>query len=494
MYNHRSRTTDAYERQIAQLRQRVQQAQVGERCAQALLESVSSLVGLSDTDAVLAGLAESAVGQIGLPRVSAYRADHDAGTLVEVSRAEQTGGLRETAAQAPLLPPVGEMAGVEMVEVDAEPIPMQPGDPLAEFALGDEGYELVPPVGGNGEGAELHEALLVRISRRPLVSGPKVSGRPRSGPAHGRDASAHQAPEHHSLVGILRAFCDRPVSARQVILLQALASLGAAATEVARAEQFRDQLVSAVSHELRTPLASIQAYNELLLDEDAGEINEEQREFLERIQTTCLRLNRMVEDLLDLSRLRAGEMVVRKEPVDVAAVIEHILDTLSPEAARQAVTMSKEIQADLPVISSNADRLTQVLFNLVGNAIKYVGEGDEVLVRAEVQEDFSPEVAQRPQTALQSPGDPARGRDCLVIEVIDNGPGIAPEDQERIFDEFYRAGVMESSTKGSGLGLAIAQRLTRLLGGMLDVESTLGEGSRFILAFPLSQLLTENAR
>lgn len=492
MCNHWPRTTDAYVRlrrslrQIAQLRQRLQQAQVGEQCAQALLESVSSLVGLSDTDAVLAGLAESAVGQIGLPRVSVYRADHDAGTLVEVGRAELM------ADQGRSLP---GMARVRMVEVDAEPIPMQPGDPLEtkglrEFALGDELYELMPC---NGEAVEAQEILLVRISLRP-----EVSRRPHSGLA---EVSSHREPEHPEaaqrshrglrLVGILQAFCDQPVSARQVMLLQALASLGAAATEVARAEQFRDQLISAVSHELRTPLASIQAYNELLLDEEAGEINEEQREFLERIQTTCLRLNRMVEDLLDLSRLRAGEMVVRKEPVDVAPVIEHILDTLSPEVARQGVTMSKEIEEGLPSISSNADRLTQVLFNLIGNAVKYVGPGGEVLVRAGVQEDFSPDDNGSYKLTAGRVGR-ASSPTHLVIEVIDNGPGIAPEDQERIFDDFYRVGVTEGSAKGSGLGLAIAHRLTRLLGGMLDVESTLGEGSRFILAFPLAQVSAED--
>jgi len=247
-------------------------------------------------------------------------------------------------------------------------------------------------------------------------------------------------------------------------------------------ERLRTQLVSAVSHELRTPLAAIRAYNELLLDGDAGPINDEQRLFLERIELTCLQLDRMVEDMLDLSRLRAGEMPVPRQPVDVLAVIEHIIDTLSPEAARREVTIREDASGNLPQISSNADRLAQVLFNLVGNAVKYVGAGGEVVVRALVGRGRDCVTA---ATGRGAPTSALRDEFCLVIEVTDNGPGIAPEDIDRIFEEFYRGRLTEGETKGSGLGLAIAMRLTGLLGGELSVESTPGQGSTFRLLFPI---------
>ncbi len=438
-------------RSAAHLRARLDQAQVGERRAQALLESAASLMSLSETEAVLTGLAENAVRHVGLQRVSVYRADHDAGTLIEVARAEME--------ERPASPPLPGMARVRMLETGEEPIALGPGDPLGEFALGDEPHVLRPATDERGEAAE---TLLVQM---------------RAGKRWGSEGGT-------TLVGVIAARSDVGVTPRQVNLLRALATLGAAATEAARAEEFRSELVSSVSHELRTPLAAIRAYNELLLDGDAGEINEEQRLFLERIEVTCLALDRIVEDLLDLSRLRAGEIVVRKRPVDVVAVIEHIIDTLSPEAARREVTLSEEIEPELPMISSNSDRLAQVLFNLVGNAVKYVGEGGEVVVHASVRN-----AAALPGSEEATGEETERGgaSQCLVIEVVDNGPGIAPDEKEKIFEEFYRGRQTEGKTKGSGLGLSIARRLTRLLGGVLEVESAPEEGSTFSLLFPLPQ-------
>lgn len=446
-----TRSGEEREERLRELRGRLEQAQAGEQRALSLLESVASLMGLPEPDAVMAGLAENAVRHVGVPRVSVYRVDHDLGVLVEAARAEL--GTRDNGEMS--LP---GMAPVRALEVDSEPVEMRPGNLLAEFALGDRGHMQVPA-----------EEPAGRFSERLLVQ-MRTAARGHSG--------------RGALVGVIVAYCRQRPTARQVALLGALASMGAAAAEAARIEEFRSQLVSAVSHELRTPLAAIRAYNELLLDEDAGEINEEQRLFLERIETTCMQLDRMVEDLLDLSRLRAGEMVVERSPVDVVGVIEHIMDTLSPEAGRREVSLRDEIVGDLPLISSNPDRLAQVLFNLVGNAVKYVDEGGSVLVRVRLQEagtcELLQDIGNTPETA-----DVIGNGTCLLIEVIDNGPGIAADEVDRVFDEFYRGRLTERTTKGSGLGLAIAARLTRLLGGVLEVESTPGEGSTFCLIFPI---------
>lgn len=434
---------------LESVRARLAEAQVGERRSRGLLEAVASLVGSSDTVAVLTGIAENAVRHIGLHSAAVYAVDHQAGLIHRVALAEleTRQGLR----------PLPGMAQVRLLDTPTEPVRLGPGNLLAEFALGHDPQRLI----ATDEAGERELECVLTQMRCGVGTEVRPAG---------------------ALVGILVACSREPIVSHQMALLRALAVLGATAAETARIERLRTQLVSLVSHELRTPLAAIRAYNELLLDGDAGPINEEQRLFLERIELTCLQLDRMVEDMLDLSRLRAGELVVPREPVDVVAVIEHIIDTLSPEAARRQVTVREEAAADLPHISSNADRLAQVLFNLVGNAVKYVGAGGEVVVRALVGQgrDYA-----GCTIAGGSGKSGARPERCLVIEVIDNGPGIAPEDIDRIFDEFYRGQLTEGVTKGSGLGLAIAMRLTGLLGGELSVESTPGAGSTFRLLFPL---------
>lgn len=438
---------------LQDLRRRLEQAQAGERSAQGLLESVASLTGVSDPVQVMRGVAENAVRHLGLPEVHIYRVNHEAGVLVEAARVALD--TREGEMSLP------GMAPVRHLDVESTPIEMRPGNQLAEFAL-SERTELMEPGGRSDTGTGGGRLFLeMRTSRGSGTGGRGV------------------------LVGVMVAsWRDRPGD-REVALLRSLASMGASAAEAARIDEFRSELVSAVSHELRTPLAAIRAYNELLLDEDAGPINEEQRLFLERIETTCMHLDRMVEDLLDLSRLRAGEMVIQRYPIDVVSVIEHIMDTLSPEAEKRDVSLSDEIVGDLPPISSNPDRLAQVLFNLVGNAVKYVHEGGSVLVRVAIS-DGGATPAARPsgRNAEEMCAVVESGR-CLLIEVIDNGPGIARDELDRVFDEFYRGRSTERTTKGSGLGLAIASRLTRLLGGVLEVDSTPGEGSTFWLMFPI---------
>jgi hypothetical protein len=347
---------------------------------------------------------------------------------------------------------------VAEVGVDPDPIDMRPGHALGEFALSDHSHRLLAP-------DHVHPMHRLLVQMRASGGTPTGTG--------------------GVLVGVIVAADERRPTEQQVELLCSLASMGAAAVEAARLEEFRSEIVSAVSHELRTPLAGIRAYNELLLDEDAGPINDEQRLLLQRIESTCLQLDRMVDDLLDLSRLRAGELVISRSPVDVAAVIEHIIDTLSPEAARRGVTLAREIADRLPTISSNADRLAQVLLNLVGNAVKYVHEGGSVLVRADVC-DLATLKSAADGSAHSDIDLPADDR-CLLVEVIDDGPGIDPDELDRVFDEFFRGRLTERHTKGSGLGLAIAYRLTRLLGGVLEVESTPGEGSTFQAIFPIDR-------
>lgn len=433
------------------LQEALAEARASERRIRGLLAEIAALLCCTDAEVVLNGIAESAVRHLLIPRVTVHEVDHQLSVIRCAAVAELEGQPDQLWA--------GGRVRVRLLETPPQSVPLAPGEPLADFALGEEVQRLASNRGARpGDWSRLLTQMRCGVGADGNAPGP--------------------------VVGILVAEGPDPVVVEQSSVVHALATLGATAMETARMERLRSQLISAVSHELRTPLAAIRAYNELLLDGDAGPINDEQRLLLERIDLLCQQLDRMVEDMLDLSRLRAGDVVVPTCPVDVRAVIEHIIDTLSPEAAQRQVVIREEVAAELPQISSNPDRLAQVLFNLVGNAVKYVGAGGKVVVRAFVGStgDYLESA-----TGEEMPESGPQDERCVVIEVVDNGPGIAPEDIDRIFDEFYRGKLTEGSSKGSGLGLAIARRLTGLLRGKLSVESTPGEGSVFRLVFPIPQ-------
>jgi len=404
----------------------LERARAGEAQVQALLAAVCAFYAADDVDAVFSELARSAVADLGMGEASIYRSDHDKGVLRGVIRAVRSHG-----------------DAVRLERLDEE-IDANSSHPIAEFA-----------------GGRLHQAEEEGVALLPSASGDGILVKMRPTAPHSEGV----------VVGVVSAALPpgQPPTEREVGLLCTLVSLAAGATEHARIEQLRSQLISSVSHELRTPLASIRAYNELLADGDAGPVTSEQKLFLQRIEHTTGRLERLVDDLLDLSRLRAGELSVHKSVVDVAAVVDHTVNALQPEAMRGNITLITTLEPELPPVYTDADRLSQVLFNLAGNAVKYVGEGGTVQVRAEIADGES-----------RSPG--------LSISVTDNGPGIVPEDLDKIFNEFQRGRGAESVTKGSGLGLSIAARLTRLLGGEIGVESSPGEGSTFYLRFPMRAL------
>jgi PAS domain S-box-containing protein len=219
----------------------------------------------------------------------------------------------------------------------------------------------------------------------------------------------------------------------------------------------RDRFYAMVSHELRTPISAVMLYNELLLGEVYGPLADPQAEALERSQRSAKHLLELINDLLDLSKLQAGKMERRMEEVDMADLVESVYLGLSPLARDHGCDVTLRIPTRPIQITGDARRIRQILLNLLSNAVKF-GEGHPVEVRC------------RPV---------ARG---VVVEVADNGPGIAAEDLSRIFEDFVQLG--DSSGEGTGLGLPIARRLAELLGGSLDVESEPGEGSTFRLVLP----------
>ncbi len=229
------------------------------------------------------------------------------------------------------------------------------------------------------------------------------------------------------------------------------------------ADRMKSEFVSMVSHELRTPLTSIKGFTELMLAGDAGPITEDQEEFLGIIKSNVDRLVALIEDLLDVSRIEAGEITLKPTSVDMNDVMCDVANSIKPQLDRKAQSLVVDAPEALPAAWGDRDRATQILMNLVANAHKYAPNDSTITITAQAEANE------------------------LQVSVTDNGPGISPGDQARLFDRFYRAGRSSGyRSGGTGLGLSIAHSLVEAQGGRIWVDSTLGEGSTFSFTLPLA--------
>jgi signal transduction histidine kinase/DNA-binding response OmpR family regulator len=229
--------------------------------------------------------------------------------------------------------------------------------------------------------------------------------------------------------------------------------------ELERSSKFKDQFLSTMSHELRTPLNAVLGFSDLLGEDRYGFLNEKQRRYVNHISAGGKHLLRLINDILDLSRIEAGRLQLTLETVRVDASLSEACDTLQPLASKKNHRLIKH---PAPGLSVRADgtRLKQILMNLIGNGLKFTPEGGTI------------------ELAAKKIGDLVR------LEVRDSGPGIPPEEQKRIFEAFYRLTQNAKAAEGSGLGLAITQRLVELHGGQLGLESQPGMGSCFYFTLP----------
>lgn len=221
--------------------------------------------------------------------------------------------------------------------------------------------------------------------------------------------------------------------------------------------------VANVSHELKTPLTSIQGYAQAILDGTARR-EEDQQQAARVIHEEALRLRRLAEDLLDLAQMDAGQLELRRGPVDVEDLLLSVIERLSGGLQEKEIEL--EVAAtDLPRISADGDRLRQVFLNLLANAIQLSPQGGRIVVQAEVE----------------------NGR--MQVHFADSGPGIPPEDLPRVFERFYQVDKARPSgpERGVGLGLAIAQELVEAHGGSIQVKSELEHGTRFTVRLPVSR-------
>jgi len=261
------------------------------------------------------------------------------------------------------------------------------------------------------------------------------------------------------------------------------------AAQLDLASRHKSQFLASMSHELRTPLNAIIGFSEVLLDPDMGPFPpEEQREFLGNILTSGQHLLRLINDILDLSKVEAGKMELHPEPVSLQEMTEGLLATVKSLVAKKQLRVESDVSADLPLAWADPPRLKQVLYNLLSNAIKFTPSGGRVTVSARPVAVCSPEAAQRPlgrDARTPQRLSASAHQQFLEVTVTDTGIGIPTEHLERIFEEFEQ--IVDAAVprqEGTGLGLPLVKKFVELHGGKIRAISTPGSGSAFVFTIP----------
>jgi signal transduction histidine kinase len=231
--------------------------------------------------------------------------------------------------------------------------------------------------------------------------------------------------------------------------------------ELMRANRAKDEFLSIVSHELRTPLTSLSGFLSVLLDEEAGPVNEQQRKFLGIAKQSALRLNLIISDLLDVSRIESGRLSLEMGECSLHEILITSHEGLKSASANKGLQLRLHSLPSLPQIWGDPSRLQQVIDNIVSNAIKYTEKGGEIDILSEEKGDF------------------------LQVSVRDTGPGLTAQEQAKVFDMFYQADAStRRSAGGAGLGLAIARGIINMHGGQIMVQSEKGKGATFSFVIP----------
>jgi signal transduction histidine kinase len=227
------------------------------------------------------------------------------------------------------------------------------------------------------------------------------------------------------------------------------------------ASRHKSEFLANMSHELRTPLNAIIGFSEVLTERMFGELNEKQEEYLEDINTSGQHLLSLINDILDLSKIEAGRMELEATDFDLPSAIDNALILVRERASRRGITLGRTIDERLGMLRGDERKVKQVLLNLLSNALKFTPEGGRIDVSARLQDG------------------------AAEMSVTDTGVGIAPEDQEAVFEEFRQVGTADKKVEGTGLGLALSRKFIELHGGRIWVKSVVGGGSTFTFTLPL---------
>jgi signal transduction histidine kinase/CheY-like chemotaxis protein len=279
---------------------------------------------------------------------------------------------------------------------------------------------------------------------------------------------------------------ENMVQERTAALREKARELERANAELMEVDRLKSDFLSNVSHELRTPLTSIRSFTEIMLDRTMNIDDDERFEFLDIVSNQAQRLTRLISDLLDLSKIEAGEFTCHLETLSVQDFLEPVRDTLGSLAYEKDIQLILGKVDDLPNILGDHDRLSQVLTNLIENALKFTPAGGRVAIGACLSEQRIPEESADLFHGIVC--DTPEAGEYIIISVSDTGVGIAPTDQQRIFDKFGQVGnVLTDKPQGTGLGLAISGNIMVQHGGAIWVESDLGHGSTFSFSAPVTR-------
>jgi signal transduction histidine kinase len=243
--------------------------------------------------------------------------------------------------------------------------------------------------------------------------------------------------------------------------------------EVQQANIAKSEFVSFVAHELKNPMTSIKGYSELLAAGAVGSINDMQSNFLSTIRSNIERMKTIVVDLNDNSKIEAGRLRLEYKAVDINEAVDDVIRSTKSQIEEKKQTVEVQLGADLPKIWADRNRLIQIIVNLVSNAHKYTQEGGMISISAEKSLNL---------------WDPGGAREVVHIRVKDNGIGISPEDQVKIFQKFFRSDDDQARrSPGTGLGLNITRSLIEMMGGKIWFESEFRKGTIFHFTVPVSE-------
>jgi signal transduction histidine kinase len=227
------------------------------------------------------------------------------------------------------------------------------------------------------------------------------------------------------------------------------------------ASQHKSEFLANMSHELRTPLNAIIGFSEVLSERMFGELNEKQEEYLKDIYASGTHLLSLINDILDLSKIEAGRMELELTDFHLPTALDSALTLVRERAGRRSISLQMSVDERLGEVRADERKIRQVVLNLLSNAIKFTSEGGRI------------EVAAAPKDGL------------VEVSVSDTGVGIAPEDQEAVFEEFRQVGTADKKVEGTGLGLTLCRKFVELHGGRIWVKSQVGVGSTFTFTIPL---------
>jgi signal transduction histidine kinase len=248
---------------------------------------------------------------------------------------------------------------------------------------------------------------------------------------------------------------------RQMRAISALELEAREASALRQVDRMKDEFIGGVSHELRRPLTSIKGYTASLLLPDSRWSPDVQREFLEVIDQEADQLSSLIDNLLDLARLGSGSLQLTLEPLNLGALGEQVVQRVRTQSHLPSHPYEMRFPEQFPYIEGDQERIAQLLLNLLENAAKYSPEGAPIVIEGRVE-----------------PG-------MVVVRVIDQGPGLTPEQASRVFDKFYRAeSGLTRSTDGTGLGLALCRGVVEAHGGEISVSSYPGKGCTFTVRLP----------